>query len=131
MNEGFRECVRVIYQKLGISMYLEAGYLDRLEELNNACADWHRERAPKFGHLVFTLPDLEESGGVVFSGGLDAAEAHGWCSNAAAVDFVRWVDCRTEYQATLLMLQVVIYIQHAINECKNPKPPINTAGGVS
>lgn len=128
MNEGFRDCVRIIYRKLGVEENLEPGYLAALEELHETCADWHRERGPKMGHLVLLVPDLANCEALL-SGGLDAAESFGFCGNAAAVDFVRWIDCRTKHKCTLLMFQVVVYLQTAIKEFRTTLPTMNASGG--
>jgi hypothetical protein len=110
MNTAFRECCLLIIDRLGLGQP-EAGYLDELEALNEACAEWHRVRAPKFGFLVLHLPEF---GDRVMTGNLDLAERAGFCGNEAARDFVRFIDCQTKHRCTLLMLQIVSLLQTAI-----------------
>ncbi len=127
---GFSECVLAIYERMGVDLEPSkvGELLEILEELNAACADWHRERGPKMGFLKFMLPDLFNSP-VIITGRLDAAETVGFCGNAAARDFVRYVDSRTNSKCTLVMLQVVIYLQHAIHESASPGSAVNAGGG--
>jgi len=119
-SAAFRRCVAAVFEKLGLPQP-EPAYVRDLEALDEACAAWHRER--NLGPLLFTLPEL---GPALVTGNLDQADDAGFLGNEAARDFVRFVDCRTGYRCTLLMLQVCLTIQLAVQENK-----VNAAGGAA
>jgi hypothetical protein len=115
---GFRDCVTVIFEHIGLAMPPES-YLADLERMNEAAAEWHAMQ-PRGGVLHFEVPDLLEGmlSGVVQTGNLPLAITNGWAANDAAKSFVRFVDMRTGQRGTLLMLQVILLIQHAVQENK-------------
>lgn len=121
---SFQEAASLVLQKLyGVTDPGE-DYLAGIERLDEACADWHRERAPKFGFLELHLPDPR----VGLIGTLDAAGQYGLCGNAAARDFLRFIDCRTSHRCTLMQLQVVIALQDITRGCKGV---VNASGGAA
>jgi hypothetical protein len=101
-----------------------AAYLDDLQRMNDAASEWHRDpERLALGFLHFDLPDL--LAGNIVTGNLDAAEQHGWCLNEAARNFVRFIDERSGRRGTLLMLQVILLLQQAV------QTNVNAAGGES
>lgn len=118
----FRECVRTVTDHMG--MDCPDSYIADIEMLNEACADWHRERAPKMGFIKLVLPDLTRS--TMVTGNLDQAIPAGWCGNEAARDLIRYIDDKTAHRCTLLMLQILVLIQTAIKE---PGTFVNASGG--
>jgi hypothetical protein len=121
MNDEFRECVCLVFESIGLDRPM-AGYLDDLERVNNAAAEWHDDPTRRaLGFLHFDMPDL--LAGEVVTGSLCAAETAGWCLNDAARDFVRFVDERSGRRGTLLMLQVILLLQQAV------QTNVNAAGG--
>jgi hypothetical protein len=119
----FRECVVLVFERIGLAAPPES-YLVDVERLNEACAEWHRQPdAQRGGFLKFDLPDL--LAGPLVTGNLPDAITHGWAVNDAAKAFIRYIDERSGKRATLLMLQVVLLLQQAVQENK----PVNAAGG--
>jgi hypothetical protein len=114
------DCVTLIFERLGFEAP-PASYIADVEKLNAAGAEWHKANPGR--PVLFSVPDLLGGGGVV-TGNLDAAELHGWTGNEAARDFVRYIDERTGRVATLLMLQVLLVIQEAVQARK-----VNASGG--
>lgn len=117
----FRKCVALLFERLGMDRPAEL-YLDDVEALNRAAAEWHRSgaRAP----LHFELPDL--LAGELVTGNLNHAERAGWCGNQAAKNFVAFCDERTGHRCTLLMLQIVLLLQQAAQAGR-----VNARGGTS
>jgi hypothetical protein len=113
------DAVALIFQRLGFEPPPPA-YIADMQKLNDAAAEWHK--ANRGRPVLFNVPDLLS--GQVVTGNLDAAELHGWTGNAAARDFVRYVDERSGRVGTLLMLQVLIVIQEAVQARR-----VNAGGG--
>lgn len=119
----FGKCVVMVLERLGMAGAPES-YIADVERLNEACAEWHRQPdALRGGFLKFDLPDLLS--GTIVTGNLPQAIAQGWAANDAAKAFVRFIDERSGHQATLLMLQIVLVLQQAVQENK----PVNAGGG--
>ncbi len=112
-----------MFEQLGFQSPAEA-YLDDVEALQSAGSEWHRLHAAELGPLHFELPKLEN--GCVCTGNLDLAESLGWPRNKAARHFVRFIDERTKKRGTLLMLQVLMFLQEVATATK-----VNAAGGAS
>jgi len=125
MKDEFRDCCVLIIEHMGLGEP-DPGYLDDLEALNDACCAWHIERAPRMGFLKLVLPTM---GGDLMTGDLSLAESAGFCGNAAAVDFVRFIDCRTKHRCTLLMLQVLAALQDALKHGSGTT--VNASGGTT
>jgi hypothetical protein len=115
----FRECVILVFERLGLEAPA-AGYLDDIERLNNAAAEWHSRGG---GVLHFELPDLLS--GAIVTGNLSDAAKNGFAVNDAAKAFVRDIDECTGRRGTLLMLQIILLIQQAVQTNK-----VNAMGGV-
>lgn len=116
---ALRELLILFFERLGFGPVAES-YLDCIERLNEACGAWYREHPGKAPE--WNLP--EQFGPVLVSGGLDAAEVSGLCRNGNALEFVRFIDQRTNYEGTLLQLQVLLMIQWWNSQAK-----INSDGG--
>jgi hypothetical protein len=121
----FGQCVVLVLERIGMAGAPPA-YIADVERLNEACAEWHRQPdAVRGGFLKFDLPDLLEPGAPLVTGNLPEAITYGWAANDAAKAFIRFVDERSGSQATLLMLQIVLLLQQAVQEGK----AVNAAGG--
>jgi hypothetical protein len=118
----FRACVLMVFERLGLAMPAES-YLADFESVNRAAAEWHAERGATMGPCRFNLPDPIFGGSCIVTGNLSQADRKGWLGNAAARDFVRFVDERSNRRGTLLMLQILLTIQMAMQ----PQP--NARGG--
>lgn len=115
----FRKLLITVYDGLGLAP-VASGYLDCCERLNEACLDWYREhpgRAPGFD-----IPDL--AGPMLPLGGLCEADRLGWCVDDNAREFVKFIDCRTNYEGTLLQFQILLTLQGWITEALQ-----NASGG--
>jgi len=124
-RENLRCCVDQILSALGVvSEPPPDEYLDALEQLNTACVDWFRERAPKFGFLQINLPELRPDLPLV-TGPLSAAAVH-WAGNLAARDFFEYIDRQTQQKCTLLQFQVLRLMQEA-----HAGAEVNASGGAS
>lgn len=120
----FQKCVLMVLERLGLGPAVPPSYLADVERLNQACAEWHKQPdAVRGDFLKFDLPDLLS--GELVTGNLPEAITAGWCANDAAKDFIRFIDERSGRQATLLMLQIVLLLQQAVQENK----AVNSAGG--
>jgi hypothetical protein len=124
VNNQFREAAAFVFKRL-LGEVPPDSYLADLEALNDAASEWHKlPEAKRLGFLYFEMPDLFE--GVVQTGNLPSAISEGWAKNDAAKAFVSYIDERTGKRATLLMLQVIVLIQQAVQERK-----VNAAGGAT
>lgn len=120
-SSGFRDLVVHVFHRLGMERPAEA-YIDDVESLNKAATEWHKANSNQ--PLHFEVPNLLE--GALVTGDLCVAETCGICANEHAKAFVRFVDERTGYRCTILMLQIVILIQQAAQETR-----VNAATGGS
>lgn len=124
-TSSFRDCVQVILEHLQM-WPVATSYVDDVVRLNEACADWHRVRAPLQGFPKFLIPDPVRP--ALVSGNLDDADAAGFLGNAAAHDFIKFVDRETNRRCTLLMFQICIWVQLAQRELRHQ---VNTTGGTA
>lgn len=123
MTTQFREAAMFVFKRV-IGEVPPDSYLTDLEALNDAAGEWHKlPEAKRLGFLYFDMPDLL-NGEVVQTGNLPSAISEGWAKNDAAKAFVTYIDERTGKRATLLMLQVIILIQQAVQDRK-----VNAGGG--
>jgi hypothetical protein len=119
----FRQVVCAVFNRIGMGTP-PASYVDDVVALNRAAAEWHAQpNAGGYGFLEFDLPDLLDAG-TIQTGNLPDAIAIGWAKNAAAKAFVLFIDERTNYRATLLMLQIVLLIQQLAQQSR-----VNSTGG--
>ena len=116
-----------MFQRIGLGTPPEA-YVDDVVALNRAAAEWHAQPdAARHGFLEFDLPDLLGSA-TIATGNLPNAIAIGWAKNEAAKAFVLYIDQRTNYVSTLLMLQIVLLIQQLAQDSRT-RSRVNSAGG--
>jgi hypothetical protein len=109
----FREAAAFVLKTV-LGTVPPAAYLADLEALNEAAGEWAQQpEAQRLGFLEFEVPDF--FGGVVQTGNLPEAISQGWTRNEAAKAFVLYIDERTGRRGTLLMLQVIILLQQAVN----------------
>lgn len=105
---GFRQLVAIVFERL-MGMPPARPYVDEIAKLNDACAAWY-EAHP--GAVVgLKMPDWSRPGCTVVTGNLDLADKAGFCLDDNARDLIRFADERTGHTATLLMLQVCLFIQ--------------------
>jgi len=112
---AFRRTVGKVFKRL-MGGEPPREYVDQIVALNDACGAWYEAHPGAVVHLK--VPQWGGPNGTVMTGNLDLADKIGFCLNDNARDLIRYVDERTGRTATLLMLQVCVFIQRGLVETK-------------